>query len=200
MYLALIYNHNLSFINNIPTDNVFLKSKLKLTAVVPGALAEFRQLATKLTKYDSSEYNKLLSVHDWVAKNIFYDYDSLYDGSYKNIPLEKTAIMALRSRKCVCQGYTDLSIALLRSIGMPAMGICCWAYGEGDDEGGSNGNDSNHIFTAAFCDNRWILCDITWDSKNRYENDSFDEDKKLSHTYFDSTLKFMSYSHKFISY
>lgn len=194
------YNHNTSFYNSIPIDSAFLKKQTKLTAVVPGAIIEFRDLANNITKYDNSEYNKLLSVHNWIAKNIFYDYDSLNDGSYKNTPIEKTAITALRSRRCVCQGYTDLSVALLRSIGIPSMGIYCWAVGEGDDEEALKQNHSNHIFTAAFCDGRWVLCDITWDSKNRYENDSYDEDKKLSHTYFDATIQFMSYTHKFVGY
>ncbi|UYU47151.1 transglutaminase domain-containing protein [Bacteroides salyersiae] len=171
-----------------------------LTAVVPGALIEFRDLANSITRYDNSEYNKILSVHDWIAKNIFYDYDSLNDGSYKNTPLEKTAITALRNRRCVCQGYTDLSVALLRSIGIPAMGICCWAVGECNDDEALNQNRSNHIFTAAFCGGNWMLCDITWDSMNRYENDSYDEDKKLSHTYFDATVQFLSYTHRFVGY
>ncbi len=197
---ANFYVHNTSFYNSIPVDSIFLKKQTKLTAVVPGAIIEFKDLANNITKYDNSEYNKILSVHNWVAKNIFYDYDSLSDGSYKNTPLEKTAITALRSRRCVCQGYTDLSVALLRSIGIPAMGICCWAVGEGDDEEALKQNRSNHIFTAAFCDGRWVLCDITWDSKNRYENDSYDEDKKLSHTYFDATVQFLSYTHKFVGY
>lgn len=60
----IFYNYNSSFFTKIPVDGIFLQSKLKLTAVVPGALVEFRNLATKITKYDSSEYNKLLSVHD----------------------------------------------------------------------------------------------------------------------------------------
>ena len=182
---ADFYDHNTSFFNSLPADVEFLKRQTKLTAVVPGALTEFRALAYNITKYDGSEYNKLLSVHDWIAKNIFYDYDSLNDGSYKKTPLEKTAITALRNKRCVCQGYTDLSVALLRSIGIPAMGVYCWAKGECDDKEALKKNRSNHIFTAAFCDDRWVLCDITWDSKNRYENDCFDEDKKLSHTYFD---------------
>lgn len=192
--------HNESFYKLIPTDAVFLKKAISLTAVVPGALLEFKNLAYKITKYDNSRYNKLLSVHDWVAKNIFYDYDSLNDGSYKNTPIEKTAITALRSRRCVCQGYTDLSIALLRSIGIPSIGIHCWALGEGNDDNALTNNQSNHIFTAAFIDQRWILCDITWDSRNRYEKDSFDENKKLSHTYFDATIQFLSYTHKFVGY
>lgn len=194
------YKQNIAFFNAIPVDPIFLKKQTTLTAVVPGALIEFRDLANNITKYDSSEYNKLLSIHDWVAKNIFYDYDSLNNGSYKNTPLEKTAIIALRNKRCVCQGYTDLSVALLRSVGIPAMGICCWAVGESDDEDALKDNRSNHIFTAAFCVGRWILCDITWDSKNRYEKDSYDEDKKLSHTYFDATVLFMSYTHKFVGY
>lgn len=192
--------HNESFYKSLPTDSAFLKEVTALTAVVPGALVEFKDLANKITKYDSSEYNKLLSVHDWVAKNIYYDYDSLNDGSYKNTPLEKTAITALRTRRCVCQGYTDLSVALLRSIGIPSIGIHCWAVGEGDDENALKNNESNHIFTAAYIDQRWILCDITWDSRNRYEKDSFDEDRKLSHTYFDATIKFLSCTHKLVGF
>lgn len=71
------YNHNTSFYKSIPIDSAFLKKQTKLTAVVPGAIIEFRDLANNITKYDNSEYNKLLSVHNWIAKNIFYDYDSL---------------------------------------------------------------------------------------------------------------------------
>ena len=197
---ADFYNHNITFYNSIPVDSTFLKKQTMLTAVVPGALIEFRDLANSITRYDNSEYNKILSVHDWIAKNIFYDYDSLNDGSYKNTPLEKTAITALRNRRCVCQGYTDLSVALLRSIGIPAMGICCWAVGECNDDEALNQNRSNHIFTAAFCGGNWMLCDITWDSMNRYENDSYDEDKKVSHTYFDATVQFLSYTHRFVGY
>lgn len=192
--------NNFSFYKSIPHDSVFLKEATVLTAVVPGALLEFKDLAHKITKYDSSEYNSLLSVHDWVAKNIYYDYDSLNDGSYKNTPIEKIAITTLRTRKSVCQGFTDLSIALLRSIGIPSIGINCWAIGESDDKNALKNNESNHIFTAAYIDRRWILCDITWDSRNRYEKDSFDEDKKISHTYFDTTLEFISCSHKLIGY
>lgn len=191
---------NTDFFNSIPNNTHFLKEHTTLTAVVPGALTEFRNLANKLTKYDSNEYNKLLSIHDWLAKNIFYDYDSLNNGNYKNIPLEKTAITTLRTKRCVCQGYTDLSVALLRSIGIPSMGIHCWVAGENDDENAFKKNLCNHIFTAAYINDRWILCDITWDSKNRYENDSYNTDKKISHAYFDATVQFMSYTHKFINY
>ena len=80
------------------------------------------------------------------------------------------------------------------------MGICCWAVGECNDDEALNQNRSNHIFTAAFCGGNWMLCDITWDSMNRYENDSYDEDKKLSHTYFDATVQFLSYTHRFVGY
>ena len=190
--------HNKAFVDSLPKDANYLKTKTKLTAVVPGALTEFRNLAIKLTKYVDGEYNRLLSIHDWVAKNIFYDYDSLYNGNYKNTPIEKTAIVALRSRKCVCQGYTDLSVALLRSIGISSMGICCWAVDGEDNPNPFHSNKSNHIFTAAFCDDRWVFSDITWNSKNRYEKEAFDEDRKLSHTYFDATVDFLSYTHKMI--
>lgn len=113
------YQHNIDFFSKISIDDSFLKSKLRLTTSVPGALPKITNLAKRLTKYCQSSYDKVLAIHDWIARNISYDYDSLEDGTYKDMPIERSAIDTLLSRKGVCQGYTDLSIALLRAVGIP---------------------------------------------------------------------------------
>lgn len=161
------FKHNDNFYKLLCTDSEFLKSKLRLTSVVPGALPMFKKIAENATKYCSSIYDKILAIHDLIAKTIAYDYDSLENGTYKNIPLEKTAITTLKTYKGVCQGYTDLSIALLRSIGIPSMGLVCETNYDDSQE-----SRANHIFTVAFDTNRWLLMDVTWDSDLQYSNSS----------------------------
>lgn len=194
---AYNYRHNVDFFSKITVDEVFLKNKLRLTAAVPGALPKFINLAKRLTKYCQSNYDKVLAIHDWIAKNISYDYDSLEDGSYKDMPIERSAIDTLLSRKGVCQGYTDLSIALLRAVGVPSAAIICFSKREQNKYDPET--ESNHIFTAAYFDNRWHLFDITWDSDKEYSNSIVKEKtgSGVSHLYFDCSIEFMSFTHRF---
>lgn len=199
IYLSRPHNylHNREFFSKISIDESFLKSKLRLTSVVPGALPKFISLAKQLTKYCNSTFDKVLAIHDWIAKNISYDYDSLEDGSYKFIPLERSAINTLVSRKGVCQGYTDLSIALLRAVGIPATAIIC--FSKIDQNKYDPDTDSNHIFTVAYFENSWHLFDMTWDSDMEYRNSVAKEKtgNGVSHFYFDCSIEFISYTHKF---
>ena len=188
---------NQDMFRSIGTDSRTTSRFLRLTSVVPGALTEFRELAFRITKYSNGDYDKILAVHDWIARNIHYDFDSLVNSLYLNTPLEKTAITALRTKRCVCQGYTDLSVALLRTLGIPAVGVYCHAESSGMI---SSGNDINHIFTFAYGENRWIPMDITWDSRNRYEGGAFRKDALITHLYFDMTIPFMSGTHRIIGY
>ena len=188
--------HNEDLVQSIGVDSQTLSQYLRITSVVPGALTEFRELAFRITNYSSGDYDKVLAIHDWIAKNIHYDYDSLIDSLYLNTPIEQSAILALRTRKCVCQGYTDLSIVLLRTIGIPAVGVYCRT--EEDSTSEPSKDEANHIFTFAYCDNRWILMDITWDSRNRFESGEFKKGEQISHLYFDSTIQFLSGTHRML--
>ncbi len=190
-------DHNQKVVQSIGVDAQTLSRCLRLTSVVPGALTEFRDLAFRITKYSNGNYEKILAVHDWVARNIHYDYDSLINSLYLNTPLEKTAILALRTKKCVCQGYTDLSVALLRTLEIPAVGVYCRAD---ESTSSSSGDDANHIFTFAYCDGRWIPMDITWDSRNRYEDGGFKNGGQISHLYFDMTLPYLSITHRIVDF
>lgn len=51
-----------------------------------------------------STYGKIKTIHDYICKNIRYDYDTLYDSSKGKY----TAYNALLKKKAVCQGYASL--------------------------------------------------------------------------------------------
>ena len=160
-------------------------------------------LARQIVNDLSNTYDRILAIHDWVAENIYYDFDALSHLNDRLICLTKP-LDVITARRSVCQGYTDLSIALMRSIGIPAIGIICFSLGM-DSTGGwerkeNLEGESNHIFPAAFCDSRWVLMDVTWDSGNEYRNGDFIKSKvPISRKYFDMTIRFLSNTHRLIS-
>lgn len=173
--------------------------------IPPNSQAErirIKNLTKSLIQNINNDYQKIIAIHDWIAKNISYDYDALADINNSKICKVKP-IDVIECKRTICQGYTDLSIAMLKSAGIPAMGIICFALGV-DTTGGWEKQEnlnagSNHVFTAAFCDDRWILMDITWDSDNEYKNGIFRmSNAPVSHKYFDVTLNFLSNTHKII--
>ena len=150
--------------------------------------------ALEVTKGKTSAYDKLIAVHDWVASNIYYDYDALRSGGGWPVDAAET----LRMRRTVCEGYANLATAMLRANGIPAKTIIGYALYDNEDSWNlSNmyGDRANHAWTQAFVNGRWILMDVTWDSDNSYENGAYHTSKAL-HTYFDSTLEFFSYTHR----
>ena len=160
-------------------------------------------LARLIVNDSSCTYEKILAIHDWVAENIYYDFDALSHLDDRSICMTKPLDVVI-SKRSVCQGYTDLATALMRSIGIPAVGIICFSLGL-DSIGGWERKEnldaeSNHIFSAAFCDSRWLFMDVTWDSGNEYRNGKFIKSKvPVSRKYFDITTRFLSNTHKLIS-
>ncbi len=151
--------------------------------------------AAEITDGISDPYQKVRSVHDWVASNLYFDYDALSQQG-QNWP--KDALGALETGRTVCEGYANLTTALLRASGIPAKTMIGYAlYGSEHSWNASNlkENRANHAWTAAFADGRWILMDPTWDSQNYYRDGEYHTSEEV-HTYFDSTLEFFSYNHR----
>lgn len=131
---------------------------------------EVRDLAKTITKRAKDKYECIFLIHEWVAEHLFYDYDSLKVPNRQYLSISEI----LKTRKCVCQGYADLSMALLSSIGITAENILCRALDDTRKDGWSNPTnrsaDLNHVITRAYTGKRWVLMDVTWDSANRYED------------------------------
>lgn len=159
-------------------------------------------LAHKIIRNTFSNYEKTLAIHDWVAENISYDYDSLEDNSYTK--QKHDAVSVLERKRTVCAGYSELTKTLLRAVGVHAINMDCFALGlstDGDWNKYSNMHDeANHVITFAYPEDRWIMLDTTWDSDNEYRNGKFQKKggHGVSHQYFDCTLAFFSYTHRFI--
>lgn len=178
---------------------IYRQSTSEYQANIP----EIKSLAEKITKYKTGNYNKILAIHDWVAENLYYDRDALNSGKYR---FERYDVLSmLHNRRTVCRGYSKMAVTLLRAINIPAMDVHCFALGESSDgDWECNNNliaEANHVLTFAFADNRWIIMDVTWDSVNEYVKGEYKEKSSggARHNYFDATLAFFSYTHRFIN-
>ncbi len=159
--------------------------------------AEIKALAEKIVNAGDSDYEKVRKVHDWVANNIWYDYDALYSGE----SVEVDALKVLKLKRTVCHGYSNLTAALLRSMGIPTKVTCGYALGVSTSGAWTDaivsGDQSNHAWNEAYVDGRWVILDTTWDSGNKYEKGKFSEGTGLrNRKYLDPTLEFFSADHK----
>ena len=170
----------------------------------PSNHPDVRRLAASITTGIHDDYGKLLAVHDWVAENIFYDYDSLRRSDSRIVALERSTINVLRTRRAVCQGYSDLAVSLLRACGIPSVSVGCFALGEsstGGWERAENRNATpNHAFTTALILGRYVLMDITWDSDNEYSNGRYKHKTGYgkSRKFFDVSAQLFSASHRLV--
>lgn len=128
-----------------------------------------RKTAIRLTKGCHNLREKVLAIHDFVAKHLYYDFDSLLSTESTNRTIEQI----VHTRRCVCQGFADLTLLLLKSIGIQAENILCYAIQNIFESGWSSAfnrtSELNHVITRAKLENRWLFMDVTWDSTNRFE-------------------------------
>jgi transglutaminase-like putative cysteine protease len=158
---------------------------------------QIEDLANKITKDAKSDYEKILKINDWVAQNIYYNWDDYTTGTYGRTDAYGT----LESRKSVCQGYAELTDALLRVVGIPSRLVTGYALGIGTSGEWNDVNHTqpNHVWNEVFVDSRWIILDTAWNSGNKYENKTFNEGT-MNYRYFDPSLEVFSYTHKIADY
>jgi len=187
---SYVYNDNLLMFQK---DNAVTSKDLDLGHLKSEDRVTVGNLAKDITKGQTTDYAKVKAVHDWVAKNVYYD----YDGVRNNTRGRNDTMETLDRRIAVCQGYAELTASLLRSIDIPAR--LANGYALGVSAGGSTWETadlsrSNHAWNEAYVDGRWIVMDATWDSGNRFENGK-KSTGTLNGRYFDMSLEAFSITH-----
>ena len=135
--------------------------------------------AAEITAGITDPYKKAEAIFNWVTMHVAY----AYGGSYGSEPVE-----VLNKKAAVCVGYTNLTNALLRSVGIPALFTSGAA-------GHSTNSMVGHSWTTAYIDQRPVMIDSTWGSWNTLENGKFNwKDHNAPH-WFDASLHYFSQTH-----
>lgn len=160
--------------------------------------SEIVELSKSITLGISDDYEKARAIHDWVATNIYYDFDALSSGNYSGMDAKNV----LLTKKAVCEGYANLVAALLRSQNIPCRIQSGYALGIDTNQEWNSTNistsEGNHAWNEVYVNGKWIIVDATWDSQNKYNNGRYEKGNFITDIYFDSTLEFFSLSHKLI--
>ena len=96
-----------------------------------------------------SDYEKFCVIYDWMCENITYDYDNLYDNTYK---LKYTAYAAMFNKTAVCQGYAVLLYRMLLESGVDCRVIT------------GIGSGGGHAWNIVRLDGLYYNADSTWDA------------------------------------
>lgn len=113
---------------------------------------------SNITK-DMSEYDKVVSVHDWLCDNLVYGEND--DGSDQDI------YGALVFKKARCAGYAKAFAYILNKVGVEAHVISGESYNK-------KGEWIEHAWNLIYIDGSPYYFDITWDDENDGDNWSYD--------------------------
>lgn len=193
-----VYDNNIRCFQQIERQSI---NKKESTESLPWSII---RVAKRITLGCSTTYNAALAIHDYIAQTISYDMDS-YDKILNNEKIDYAKISdassVLASRVGVCAGYSNLAVAMFNSIGISAITVSCYALGRSTEGKWSKENvqsASNHVITAVYIKNRWVLMDITWDAVNNYQDGRVKKHRDFRRDYFDPTLPFLSCTHKLL--
>lgn len=118
--------------------------------------AELLSVAEEATAECTTDYEKISAITEFVAKEIYYDYD-YYENRISSTFYRPYDVW--KNKRSVCEGYARLTKELFNLLNIPC--ICIYA--------------DNHAYNSAYdADNdRWIYLDTTWCSGNRYSYEQF---------------------------
>lgn len=110
---------------------------------------------------DTSEYEKIRTIYDYICENIVYDNDS-------TSKLKYTAYAALINRTAVCQGYASLFYRLALTCGLSSRMVAGIGY---HDDACTEGE--NHGWNIVAIDGVYYNLDTTWDAAQRQASTTY---------------------------
>ena len=150
-----------------------------------------KEFSDSLVKNEKDTYRKMQILHDWVAENIYYDYDYM---SGRTASTWTAAADVLKHKNTMCVGLVNILADLLRAQGISCHAVKSTIYNV-TAAGKTSVRTTGHVVLEAYLpeEDRWVLMDPTWTSKNRYENGKFIKNP-MSHLYFDVSPEYISTS------
>ncbi len=149
-------------------------------------IAKAESILNSILKTSMSEVERVRAIHDWLVKNVQYDYDTAdnMNGVMGNEPAF-SATGSLINGLAVCEGYSEGFLLLCWTAGIDAMLV------EGTGDGGG------HEWNVVNIDGSWYQVDVTWDDPTITGDDEVDyaAGENLRYDYFLITTADMQKDH-----
>ena len=98
-----------------------------------------------------NDAEKVLAVHDWICKNVYYDYDT-YLGNENATDESYKAYGAILNGKAVCDGYARVFKEFMDLLDVPCLYV--WSM------------DMYHAWNQVMLEGKWYWLDVTWDDSD----------------------------------
>ncbi len=177
--------------NDFDQESNYSYEKIDQYAINTPAPAEASvdSLASYLVAPAKNEREKARSIFRWVTENIDYNVDGFFTGSFAGTSSKDV----LKSRKSVCDGYSDIFSSLASSAGLEVVRIAGYGKGYGYLPGENLSGPSNHAWNAVKINGSWYLIDCTWGAG--YIDDNKKYVRKFDDYYFMTPPSEFIYGH-----
>lgn len=156
------------------------KYQYKVTVYGKAVGKRVNQVVKSVIKKDMTNYQKVQAVHNWMIRNVKYDYYSLKRGYVPSV--SHTAKGALLKKVAVCDGYSHAFQMVMRKLKIPCRFVT-----------GSSGS-VGHAWNMVKLSGKWYHIDVTFDDPIINGTNT---NKKPYYTYFLKSSSVMKKTHHF---
>jgi len=180
-------------INPLSEDNLEKYSRRGISDAAKSAAVT---VLNSILKTSMTEVERVKAIHDWMVKNINYNYDAaanIQGGGTAN-ESALTAEGALVGKNVVCEGYSEAFFLLCWTAGIDARILT------GVADNGSGSGPIGHEWNIVNIGGKWYQVDVTWDDPalNGVQNDP--TGANLCYQYFLITTADMTKDHTIEEY
>jgi len=123
----------------------------------PDAEQDIKSLASYLKKGTKTDLDKARAIYIWLTQNISYDAKGYNTTNYG----DGSAAAVLKNRIAVCEGFSNLYLALGQEMGLEIEKVIGFAKGYGFARATSFRRE-NHAWNRIKIDGAWRIFDATW--------------------------------------
>ena len=156
------------------------KYQYKVTVYGKAVGKRVNQIIKSVIKKDMTNYQKVQAVHNWMIRNVKYDYYSLKRGYVPSV--SHTAKGALLKKVAVCDGYSHAFQMVMRKLKIPCRFVT-----------GSSGS-VGHAWNMVKLSGKWYHIDVTFDDPIINGTNT---NKKPYYRYFLKSSSVMKKTHHF---
>lgn len=140
-------------------------------------------LAGRLCLPECSDYEKELRIHDWICRNIEYDYEGADRNKLSRVIASHNILGVFAHHKAQCEGIAKAVKVLLNAVDVKCIVVT------GDSVKG--GKSLPHAWNIVSIDGEPYQLDVTWDIGTIGQ-----AGKYIAHDYFNLTDELMNRDHK----
>lgn len=141
------------------------------------------ELAGQLHLLECNDYEKELRVHDWLCKNIEYDYEGADNDKVSRVIASHNILGVFAHHKAQCEGIAKAVKVLLNAVDVKCIVVTGNSI--------KNGQNVPHAWNIVSIESEPYQLDVTWDIGARGRNKQI-----LVHDYFNLTDRLMNQDHK----